>query len=119
MDEATGGGMGAEEWDERYREGRLWSLEPNAWVAETLADVPPGDAVDLGAGEGRNALWLASRGWRVTAVDFAAAGLALGRNRAADAGLEVEWVAADVTAWRPDRTDRAVDLVLLCFLQLE
>src|SRR3954464_7717573 len=99
MGEATGGGMGAEEWDERYREGRLWSVEPNAWVAETLADVPPGDAVDLGAGEGRNALWLASRGWRVTAVDFAEAGLAVGRSRASEAGLDVQWAAADARTW--------------------
>ncbi|MFD2093592.1 class I SAM-dependent methyltransferase [Blastococcus deserti] len=106
--------MRAEDWDERYAERQQWSSEPNALVAELLADLPPGDAVDLAAGEGRHALWLARRGWRVTAVDFSTVGLARGRGEP-DAD-RVTWVAADVTTWTapPD----SVDLVLVAYLHL-
>jgi hypothetical protein len=52
----------AEEWDERYAESQQWSTGPNALVAELLGELPPGDAVDLTAGEGRHALWLAGLG---------------------------------------------------------
>jgi len=106
----------AEDWDARYASNEpVWSLEPNAWVAQTLAHLEPGAAVDLGAGEGRNALWLASLGWEVTAVDYSAVGLATGAGRAADLGLDVSWVKADATTWvSPD----LVDLVLVSYLQL-
>nr|WP_275585913.1 class I SAM-dependent methyltransferase [Geodermatophilus sabuli] len=76
--------------------------------------LPPGTAVDLAAGEGRHALWLAGRGWRVTAVDFSATGLARGRERP---GAErVTWVTADVLTWAapPD----SLDLVLVAYLHL-
>lgn len=108
--------MKAEDWDARYASTEsVWSLEPNAWVAQTLAHLEPGAAVDLGAGEGRNALWLASLGWEVTAVDYSAVGLAKGAGRAADLGLDVSWVKADATTWvSPD----LVDLVLVSYLQL-
>jgi SAM-dependent methyltransferase len=106
----------AEDWDKRYAEkDAVWSLEPNAWVAQTLAHLEPGAAVDLGAGEGRNALWLASLGWEVTAVDYSAVGLAKGAGRAAELGLDVNWITADATIWvSPD----LVDLVLVSYLQL-
>jgi SAM-dependent methyltransferase len=104
----------AQAWDDRYAERQQWSGEPNALVAELLADEPPGTAVDLAAGEGRHALWLAGRGWRVTAVDFSATGLARGRER--PGGADVEWVTADVLAW-PGPAD-PVDLVLVAYLHL-
>jgi SAM-dependent methyltransferase len=107
--------MKAEDWDARYAEAAQWSLEPNAWVAETVAHLDPGTAVDLGAGEGRNALWLAGLGWEVTAVDFSAVGLAKGEARAAELGLDVTWVTADATTWvSPEQ----VDLVVIAYLQL-
>jgi ubiquinone/menaquinone biosynthesis C-methylase UbiE len=104
----------AADWDQRYAEDRQWSAEPNALVAELLAELPAGDAVDLAAGEGRHALWLAARGWRVTAVDFSPAGLDRGRSQP---GAErVTWVTADVTTWttRP----ASLELVLVAFLHL-
>jgi ubiquinone/menaquinone biosynthesis C-methylase UbiE len=104
----------AEEWDERYAEQRQWSAEPNALVGELLADLPPGDAVDLAAGEGRHALWLAGLGWRVTAVDFSDVGLSRGRSQPG-AG-EVTWVTADVTAWATE--PESLDLVLVAYLHL-
>ncbi|TFV65314.1 UNVERIFIED_ORG: class I SAM-dependent methyltransferase [Bacillus sp. AZ43] len=106
--------MRAEDWDERYAERQQWSSEPNALVAELLADLEPGDAVDLAAGEGRHALWLAARGWRVTAVDFSAVGLDRGRARPG-AGA-VAWVAADVSTW--GTAPASQDLVLVAYLHL-
>ena len=104
----------AEEWDERYAASQQWSTGPNALVAELLADLPPGDAVDLAAGEGRHALWLAGLGWRVTAVDFSAIGLARGRQQpGAD---RVTWVTGDVLAW--SAPDSSLDLVLVAYLHL-
>lgn len=106
--------MDAEAWDERYAASELvWSAEPNRFVAEELADLPPGRAVDLAAGEGRNAIWLARRGWRVTAVDFSPVALDKGARLAGD--TEVEWVVADATEWRPEVP---VDLVVIAYLQL-
>ncbi len=106
-------------WEERYAAASaagspVWSLEPNAWIKQVTADLPPGTAIDLAAGEGRNSLWLASRGWRVTAVDFSPAGLAMGRQRAGT-DLDVQWVTADVTAWV---SPEPVDLVVIAYLQL-
>ena len=106
--------MRAEEWDERYAERQQWSAEPNALVGELLADLPPGDAVDLAAGEGRHALWLAGLGWHVTAVDFSDVGLS--RGRVQQGGGEVTWVTADVTAWSAE--PESLDLVLVAYLHL-
>ncbi len=72
--------MDATEWDARYAESeRVWSLGPYQFVEAALTDLPPGRGVDLAAGEGRNAVWLASRGWDVTAVDFSRVALERGR----------------------------------------
>jgi SAM-dependent methyltransferase len=104
----------AEDWDERYAEKQQWSAEPNALIADLLADLPPGDAVDLAAGEGRHALWLAGRGWRVTAVDFS--GVGLDRGRAQPTADRVTWVTADVTTWSAQ--PESLDLVLVAYLHL-
>ena len=106
--------MRAEDWDARYEERRQWSQGPNALVAELLADVPPGAAVDLAAGEGRHALWLASLGWDVTAVDFSAVGV--DRGRAQDGADRVRWVTADVLEWSGPAS--SLDLVLVAYLHL-
>jgi ubiquinone/menaquinone biosynthesis C-methylase UbiE len=104
-------------WDERYSSAdRLWSAEPNRWVEQELANLAPGDALDLACGEGRNAVWLAERRWRVTAVDFSRVALDRGRAAARERGLSVTWIEADLLAWRPDAN--SADLVLLCYLQL-
>lgn len=106
--------MDARAWDDRYAASELvWSREPNRFVAEECADLPAGTAVDLAAGEGRNAIWLASRGWRAWAVDFSQVALDKGRELAD--GLDVTWVCADATTWRPPAP---VDLVVVAYLQL-
>ena len=82
------------------------SLEPpHTSVDEDLidvaADLAPGKALDLGCGSGQNAIWLAQRGWVVTAVDLSATALAEARAAADAAGVTVVWELADITAWRP------------------
>ncbi|MFG2825267.1 class I SAM-dependent methyltransferase [Kitasatospora sp. NPDC048365] len=113
--------MDSSAWDTRYRSSELvWGTEPNRWVAAETADLTPGRALDLAAGEGRNSLWLAARGWRVTAVDFSP--VALGRARTlaaalpADNAARVELVEADVLAYEPEAA--GYDLVLIAYLQL-
>ena len=106
--------MRAEDWDERYAGGQQWTATPNSLVAELLEGLPPGRAVDLAAGEGRHALWLAGLGWQVTAVDFSAVGLDRGRSRP-DAD-RVGWVTADVLAW--SAPEASLDLVLVAYLHL-
>jgi SAM-dependent methyltransferase len=104
----------AAEWDRRYADKQQWSAGPNPLVAELVSGLPAGAAVDLAAGEGRHAHWLAERGWRVTAVDFSAAGLARGQEQpGAD---RVTWVTADVLRWTA--ADDSLDLVLVAYLHL-
>jgi SAM-dependent methyltransferase len=106
-----------QEWDERYASTELvWSAGPNMFVTGELAELPPGRALDLGAGEGRNAIWLAGRGWQVTAVDFSAVGLAKGAKLAEARGVSVEWEQADLGAYRP--APGGYDLVLLAYVHL-
>ena len=107
--------MDAGAWDERYAQARQWSEEPNALAAELLGPLPPGSAVDLAAGEGRMALWLASRGWRVDAVDFSAVGLQRGQQNA-PAGADISWRVADVRTHELGRG--TVDLALVLYLHL-
>jgi SAM-dependent methyltransferase len=109
--------MDAEAWNERYRTSELvWSAGPNQFVEAELSGLPPGRALDLAAGEGRNAIWLARRGWRVTAVDFARAGL--DKGRVLGDGLEIDWVCADATTWAGDPTGPGYDVCLVAYLQL-
>jgi SAM-dependent methyltransferase len=106
-------------WDERYGgEGRIWSGRPNAVLAQEASTLTPGRAVDLGCGEGGDAIWLAERGWQVTAADFSEAGLARAAAHAADRGVadRVEWRQADLRTWRPD--GEQWDLVTSHFLHL-
>ena len=110
--------MDAADWDERYRGSDLvWGLAPNRWVERETAPLPPGRALDLACGEGRNAVWLAARGWSVTAVDFSAVGLAKGRAlEERELGTAtIDWVVGDATSYAPARP---MDLALLCYLQL-
>jgi SAM-dependent methyltransferase len=104
-------------WDERYRQADwVWSTTPNQFVAQVLADMPPGRALDLACGEGRNALWLAEKGWRATAVDFSSVAVAKGRAVAESRGLDVTWVAADLLDYEPERG--GYDAVLIAYLHL-
>jgi SAM-dependent methyltransferase len=103
----------ARDWNNRYAAAeQVWSVEPNQFVAHELAELAPGTGVDLACGEGRNAIWLARRGWTMTALDFSSVAVERGRSNAGD--LPVTWQVGDaLTADLP-----AVDLVVISYLQL-
>jgi SAM-dependent methyltransferase len=106
-----------EDWDRRYSEPNLlWSATPNRFFVEEATGLPSGSALDLACGEGRNALWLAELGWRVTAVDYSSVAIAKARDRAALAGAEIDFVCADLLEYEPER--HAFELVLVLYLQL-
>ncbi|HEY4620152.1 MAG TPA: class I SAM-dependent methyltransferase [Gaiellaceae bacterium] len=109
--------MRREAWDRKYAETeRLWGRDPNRFLVTEVSDLPPGRALDLACGEGRNAIWLAELGWRTTGVDFSQVAIAKARERASQASLDVEFVCADLLDYEPERD--AYDLVLLFYLQL-
>lgn len=111
--------MDAASWDDRYAGSELvWSAEPNRFVEAETASLAPGRALDVAAGEGRNAIWLAQQGWTVSAVDFSQVGLEKGEHAAQALGVggRVEWICADVRAWSPPAS--AYDLVVVAYLHL-
>jgi SAM-dependent methyltransferase len=104
-------------WDERYSGPDLvWGAGPNRFVTEEVTALPAGRAIDLGTGEGRNAIWLAERRWQVTAVDFSAVGLARAARLAAGRGVSVDWVQADLLDYQP--APGGYDLVLVAYIHL-
>jgi SAM-dependent methyltransferase len=109
--------MDSTKWDDRYSTSELiWTGRANQFVEANLGGLPPGTAVDLGAGEGRNAVWLAQRGWSVTAVDFSQVGLNKALRLADEHDVTISIERADATTWAPSAP---VDLVVLSYLQLE
>ena len=115
------GEFGAEYWEGRYRiVGARIPHDPNpSLVAETAA-LQAGRALDVGCGPGADALWLASRGWHVTAVDVSSTALRRARDRARTSGHEVaariDWVHADLTGWDPG--EARFDLVTSHYVQV-
>ncbi|GAA2070981.1 SAM-dependent methyltransferase [Microbacterium hatanonis] len=110
----------AEFWEARYlshrgENGVVWSGRVNAAVEREVSGLTPGTALELGSGEGGDALWLAGEGWSVTALDISANALAVGAAKAAELGLadRVEWMQTDLATWRPSAE---YDLVTAAFL---
>ena len=104
--------MNPTDWDEKYLAAdRLWSAEPNLFVADRLAHHVPGRGLDLASGEGRNAAWLAGLGWDMTGVDFSPVAML----RAREGAPGVDWELADVREWEPANQ---FDLVLVAYLQM-
>jgi SAM-dependent methyltransferase len=103
----------AVEWDARYREhdDAMWSGRPNGRLVSEVADVTPGRALDVGCGEGADAIWLARRGWAVTAIDIASVAVDRAREAAEAAGVVVEWLSGD--ARQTAFPARSFDLVSL------
>lgn len=101
-------------WDRMWSHRPAGRREPNVFLVESVADLAPGTALDVGCGEGADAIWLATRGWKVTAVDIS--NVALDRGRAADTEHQVAWVRADIATWEPPV--EAFDLVSAHFLHV-
>ncbi len=109
--------MDRHDWNERYRTKELvWTGEANRFVVAETADLPPGRMLDLAAGEGRNAVWFAERGWQATAVDFSDVAMAKAKELAAARGVSLTAEVADVTTYRP--AAGVYDLALICYLQV-
>ncbi|WP_024285733.1 bifunctional 2-polyprenyl-6-hydroxyphenol methylase/3-demethylubiquinol 3-O-methyltransferase UbiG [Cellulomonas sp. KRMCY2] len=109
----------AREWDARYAGSDPWGSEPNRWIREHTESLTPGRALDVAAGDGRHALWLAARGWQVDAVDFSAVAVEHGREagtRLPAGSGAVDWHVADATTFEP--RPGGADLVVVAYLQL-
>jgi len=91
-------------WQEGHHGGAVGASDPHPYLAEETSGLTPGTALDAGCGTGTEAIWLASHGWQVTAVDIASAALAVAAERATASGVSerVRWVEADLTAWAPE-----------------
>lgn len=107
-------------WEAHYitnrdESGHVWSGRVNEAVAREVTGLPAGTALELGAGEGGDALWLAAQGWTVTAIDISATALAVGAAKAVEKGLaeRIDWVQADLASWHPSSE---FDLVTAAFL---
>jgi len=114
-------GFTQEFWDDRYRSsGQLWSGQPNPQLVAQAAGLTPGEALDVGSGEGADAIWLASLGWTVTAVDISAVALERAAGHAATCGNEIarriSWRQADLLSWDPGL--QQYDLVSAQFMYL-
>jgi SAM-dependent methyltransferase len=110
-----------EAWDERYRsKDKLWSGNPNPHLVDQATELLPGHALDVGAGEGADAIWLASRGWHVIAVDLSTVALERASAHADRAGADIagriDWVHEDVTSW--DAGSGRYDLVSVQYVHL-
>ncbi len=102
------------DWDARYaEEDRIWSGEPNEALVAEVSDLPPGRALDVGCGEGADAVWLARRGWRVRAIDVSSVALGRARMAGSAAGVEVEWQLTGLGEMRPP--EGGFDLVSTCY----
>ncbi len=109
----------SEEWDRRYgATPRVFRAEPDETLVELVSPLAPGQALDLGAGEGRNSLWLAKSGWTVVAVDASQVALDRLAEFAAADGVTIEAVHGDIIDYlRSTRaTGRHFDLVILAYL---
>ena len=114
--------MDSSEWDERYAGSDLvWSAGPNQWVEAAAGHLRPGRALDVAAGEGRNAIWLAERGWDVVATDFSPVAVdrmrALAARRLGDDVGRLTARVSDATHAHPEQ-HAAFDLVIVSYLQL-
>jgi 2-polyprenyl-3-methyl-5-hydroxy-6-metoxy-1,4-benzoquinol methylase len=108
--------FGEQAWDERYRaKPQTWSGDPNPVLVTEVTDMPPGTALDAGAGEGGDACWLASRGWRVTGAELSTVALQRAADRANQFGLDIEWLHIDFAR---EPAPGRYDLVTAQFLHL-
>ena len=109
---------GMDYWNERYRQKEyVWTAEPNRFLVAEVEGLQPGRVLDLAAGEGRNAVWLALQGWDVTAVDFSDVAIDKARDLAARSGAAgIDFMVEDLLGWSPPQED--FDLVIVVYLQI-
>ncbi len=109
--------MDQQDWDARYAgDELLWRADPNRFLVAEAEGLSPARALDVACGEGRNAVWLATRGWQATGVDFSQVALTKAQGLAAQRAVSVEWIHADLVDWVPPAGQ--FDLVAVLYLQL-
>lgn len=102
-------------WDQRYLD-HPWPNEPEDLLVELVTPLVAGTALDLGCGTGRNAIWLAGQGWRVTGVDASEVGLDQARRKAEDVEISLELERSDILEYQ--LRDTRFDLVILAYIHL-
>ena len=109
--------MQREDWDKRYASvENLWAAKPNRFLVAEVAELEPGRALDLACGEGQNAIWLATLGWEVTAVDYSEVAIAKARARAERDGTRVAFACADLLEY--EAAVGTFDLVVVLYLHI-
>jgi 2-polyprenyl-3-methyl-5-hydroxy-6-metoxy-1,4-benzoquinol methylase len=118
--------MDRDSWEERWSRAlrehgdRIATMPPSPRLTDVVTGLPAGRALDAGCGHGAETLWLAARGWTVTAVDFSATALAHARSTAetlgADIAARVDWVEGDLAAWSPQQA--GFDLVVCLYVHV-
>jgi SAM-dependent methyltransferase len=109
--------MDSAEWDQRYAGRELvWTSDANRFLVAEAESLAPARALDLACGEGRNAVWLAQRGWRVTGVDFSAVGIEKARQLEHARRVHANWVVANLLDYAPEA--QAFELVIVFYLQV-
>lgn len=114
--DGTDQGTAAQLWDDRYRsKPKVWSGQPNPQLVAEASGLEPGHALDLGCGEGADAIWLASRGWTVTALDVSAVALERAAAHATETGhgSRIKWVEQDLATWVPEEQYELVNAQFL------
>jgi SAM-dependent methyltransferase len=109
--------MQREDWDRRYAGvANLWATKPNRFLVAEVASLPAGRALDVACGEGQNAIWLASLGWKVTGVDFSEVAIRKAATRAERDDVDARFVCADLVEYEPEPA--SYDLVLVMYLHI-
>jgi len=111
MDKRDKNSKPAETWDERYANGKYSSAAPHKLLIELAGKIKAGKALDLACGTGRHALFLAEKGWRVTAVDNSAVGIEIAKQRAKEKGLTIDFRLADLEKGEFQIEENAYDLI--------
>ena len=109
--------MRRDDWDRRYASTEnLWSSRPNRFLVAEVEHLEPGRALDLACGEGQNAIWLATRGWDVTGIDYSQVAIAKARSRAERESVTVRFACADLVEYEPETG--SYDLALVLYLHV-
>ena len=109
--------MRPEDWDKRYASAEnLWSAKPNRFLVAEVEHLEPGRALDLACGEGQNAIWLATRGWDVTGIDYSQVAIAKARSRAERESVTVRFACVDLVEYEPETG--SYDLALVLYLHV-
>lgn len=105
-------------WDQRFGGDEfLFGPAANEYVTEICSQYPPTEALDLGCGEGRNAVWLAEQGHTVTGVDVSPVGLVKAERLAHERNVAVNWVRSDLAEYEP--IEHAYGLIVLSYIHIE